>query len=303
MLTRLARRSDVLLESFRPGALERLGYGYEWASGVNPGLVYCSVTPYGDRGPLRDQPGYDPLIQAFSGIMSVTGEAGRPPVRVGISVVDMGTGMWAAMAVLTALLERRRDGRGRHVVVSLYETSLAWMAYHLATFWAGGEPPGRHGSGAALIVPYQGFPTREGHLLVAAPNDALFGRLCEVLGHAEWAADRRFLRNADRVACREDLSALISAATAGRGTEELAAALRVAGVPCSPIRDTAAAAGDPQTEALGIVQAVAHPAIADLRSVGLPFTIDGERPALRRPPPGLGEHDAEVRRELDLKEA
>jgi crotonobetainyl-CoA:carnitine CoA-transferase CaiB-like acyl-CoA transferase len=299
-MDRLVRRSDVLLESFRPGAIERLGYGHEWAHSRNPRLVYCSVTPYGDRGDLRDRPGYDPLLQAFSGIMSVTGEPDRPPVRVGVSLIDMGTGMWAAMSVLAALLQRDRDGRGRRIVTSLYETGLAWMSYHLATYWAGGEAPTRQGSGASLIVPYQAFPTRDGDLMIAAPNDGLFGRLCEALGHGQWAADPRFRRNRDRVEHRGEVTALIAAATSGRDTGELAAALDAAGVPCSPIRDAAGAAGEQQTLALGIVQELDHPAIEGFRSVGLPFVIDGERPPLRRPPPGLGEHQAEVLRELGL---
>jgi formyl-CoA transferase/CoA:oxalate CoA-transferase len=299
-MERLCRRSDVLLESFRPDALERLGYGYAWARSVNPGVLYCSVTPYGDGGPLRDRPGYDPLIQAFSGIMSVTGEPDRAPVRVGVSVIDMGTGMWAAMSVLAALLQRQRDGRGRRIVTSLYETGLAWMSYHLASYWGAGEAPGRYGSAASMIVPYQAFPTRDGHLMIAAPNDGLFGRLCAALGHAEWAADARFAHNPDRVAHRDELTALIGEATSGRSTEELAASLQAAGVPCSPIRDAAGAAQDPQTLASGMVQALDHPAIDGFRSLGLPFLLDGERPPLRRPPPGLGEHQAEVLEELGL---
>jgi formyl-CoA transferase/CoA:oxalate CoA-transferase len=299
-MDRLCRRSDVLLESFRPDALERLGYGYEWARSLNPDLVYCSITPYGDDGPLRERPGYDPLIQAFSGIMSVTGEPARAPVRVGVSVIDMGTGMWAAMSVLAALLQRQRDGRGRRIVTSLYETGLAWMCYHLASYWGSGQVPERYGSAASMIVPYQAFPTRDGHLMIAAPNDGLFGRLCAALGHAEWAADPRFAHNPDRVAHREDLTPLIGEATSVRSTEELAASLQVAGVACSPIRDAAGAAADPQTLASGMVQAIDHPAVEGFRSVGLPLLLDGERPPLRRPPPGLGQHQDEVLEELGL---
>lgn len=300
VMERLCRRSDVVIESFRPDALERLGYGYGWARSLNPAVVYCSVTPYGDRGPLRDRPGYDPLMQAFSGIMSVTGEPDGAPVRAGVSVIDMGTGMWAAMSVLAALLQRRSDGRGRRIVTSLYETGLAWMAYHLASYWASGEAPERFGSAASMIVPYQAFPTSDGHLMIAAPNDGLFGRLCAALGHPEWAADARFAHNPDRVAHRQELTALIGEATSARPTEELAASLQAGGVACSPIRDAPGAAADPQTLASGIVQALDHPAVDGFRSVGLPFQLDGERPPLRRPPPGLGQHQAEVLEELGL---
>ncbi len=297
VLGRLAARCDVLLESFRPGVLDRLGFGYEWARSLNPSLIYCSVTPFGDRGPLRDLPGYDPLMQAFGGIMSVTGEVGGGPIRAGVSLVDMGTGMWAALSVVAALLERG-DGPGRRIVTSLYETALGWMAYHLATYWAAGEPPTRQGSGTVTIAPYQAFRTRDGSLMIAAANDRLFGRLAEALGHPEWSGDEGFRHNPDRVRNRTRLVAAIEAVTGERATEELARELHAAGVPCAVIRDAAEVAAEEQTRVLDILQAAAHPEIPDFRSVGLPLSIDGERPPLRRVPPGLGEHNRELLGEL-----
>jgi crotonobetainyl-CoA:carnitine CoA-transferase CaiB-like acyl-CoA transferase len=300
VMERLVDACDVLIESFRPGVLDRLGYGYEWASSRNPRLVYCSVTPFGDRGPLKERPGYDPLMQAFGGLMSVTGERGRPPVRSGTSLVDMGTGMWAAIAVLAALARRETTGRGQRVVASLYETALMWMTYHLTAYWASGVSPQRAGSGTAMIAPYEAFATRDGYLVIAAGNDRLFGLLCEVLGRIEWAQDDRFLRNEDRVRNRDVLHTEIEAVTREWSTDRLAAALDQAGVPASPIRSAAEVASDPQAQALGIFQTGSHPAIPQFLSVGLPLLFEGKRPPLRRHPPTRGEHTREVLVELDF---
>ncbi|MBO0745021.1 MAG: CoA transferase [Candidatus Dormibacteraeota bacterium] len=297
VLGRLAVRCDILLESFRPGVMDRLGFGYEWARSLNPAVIYCSITPFGDRGPLRDRPGYDPLMQAYAGVMSVTGEEGGTPIRAGVPLVDMGTGMWAALSVVAALLERG-DGPGRRIVTSLYETAVGWMTYHLSTYWAGGEPPGRQGSGTTTIAPYQAFPTRDGSLVIAAANDALFARLAEVLGHPEWTSDERFRSNPDRVRNRAPLVQAVEAVTVERGTGELALELQAAGVPCARIQDTAQVAADEQTIALEMLQAAPHPGIPDFRSVGLPFTVEGSRPPLRRLPPALGEHNREILAEL-----
>jgi crotonobetainyl-CoA:carnitine CoA-transferase CaiB-like acyl-CoA transferase len=298
VLDRLAAASDVVVESARPRVMDRLGYGYDWASARNRRVIYCSITPYGDRGPLQDRPGYDPLMQAYGGLMSVTGEPGRPPVRSGTSLIDMGTGMWTVIAIMAALSQRRETGTGQRIVTSLYETALMWMTYHLTAYWASGTAPRRVGSGTTMIAPYEAFATRDGYLVIAAGNDRLFARLCHALCHPEWAADARFLRNADRVRNREALHALIESQTQERATGELAGALDGVGVPASPIRSAEDVAVDPQALALEIFQTAAHPTIPRLMSVGLPFLLDGDRPPLRRHPPAHGEHTREVLTEL-----
>jgi formyl-CoA transferase/CoA:oxalate CoA-transferase len=219
-------------------------------------------------------------------------------VRSGTSLIDMGTGMWAVIAIMAALAQRRATGAGQRIVTSLYETALMWMTYHLAAYWASGTAPQRVGSGTTMIAPYEAFATRDGHLVIAAGNDRLFARLCETLGQSDWASDVRFLRNADRVTNREALHALIEARTSTWTTRDLAAALDRVGVPASPILSTREVAADPQALALGIVQTIAHPTIPALQSVGLPLLLDGARPPLRRHPPVLGEHTREVLSEL-----
>jgi crotonobetainyl-CoA:carnitine CoA-transferase CaiB-like acyl-CoA transferase len=294
VLERLVARSDILLESFRPGVLERKGWSFEWAKGINPRLVYCSVTPFGQSGPLRDLPGYDPMMQAFGGLMAVTGTPDGSPVRIGVSIIDMATGMWAALSIVSALLRRQRTGQGERVVVALYETALAWMAYHLETFWASGVLPGRHGSGTFAMVPYGAFATIDGHLVIAAPNDMLFKQLCSVLGDPELADDMKFRTNPDRVAHRDELNHIVEAMTVLKTSKELKVALDNAGIPSAAVRDVGQVAEDEQAAALGIFQLIRHPALGEIRSVGMPFTLGGQRPLLRMPPPRLGEHNLEV---------
>ena len=204
----IEERADVLIQNLRPGMVEELGLDAATLRARNKRLIYCGIGAFGRAGPLARRPGYDPLMQAFGGLMSVTGEAGEPPVRVGTSIIDMGAGLWSAIGILSALHHRTATGEGTTVDTSLYETALAWMTYHAANYQASGEVPKRHGSGTFGIVPYRGYATRDGYLLIGAANNTLFRKVAAALGHPEWADDARFLDNPRRVENRIALDTL-----------------------------------------------------------------------------------------------
>jgi crotonobetainyl-CoA:carnitine CoA-transferase CaiB-like acyl-CoA transferase len=284
ILLRLVDDADVFLQSLRPGTAARLGFGADELRHRNPGLVYCDIGAFGNAGPLGERPGYDPLLQAFGGLISVTGERDRPGVRVGASIVDQGTGLWAALGILAAL----HAGGGRTVDVSLFETAVALLPYQITAYLKDGQVPRRHGTAFPLIAPYQVFRVADGELMVAAANDGLFARLCATLDLDDLVGDPRFATNPDRLRHREELAALIEERLRDRPLAEVLAALEGAGVPAAPVNDVGRVAEHEQTEALGLIQPLTE------RTVSFPVSFEGERLSHRSPPPRLGEHTDEI---------
>jgi crotonobetainyl-CoA:carnitine CoA-transferase CaiB-like acyl-CoA transferase len=286
--------ADVFVQAFRRGVDARLGFPPGEIMARNPRIIHLSVQAWGPSGPLADQPGFDPLLQAFSGLLSVTGTEGGEPARAGTSVVDLGTGMWGALGVLAALRDRDRTGVGQQVEVSLLETALAWMGYHLQGVAGGGPVPRALGTALGMIAPYQGFPVQDGTVMIAAANDGLFRKLCGALGLEALLEDPRFSDNPTRAAHREILAELVSRATAPLTRDELLETMRAAGVPAAPIHDTREVLDDLQVRSTGLLRPAPHPDIADYLEVATPVRRDGSHPPTRTPPPGRGEHQEEI---------
>ena len=304
---RLAARADVLLENFRVGDLDRYGLGYADLSALNPRLVYCSITGFGQTGPYRHRAGYDFLLQGMGGLMSITGAPdgapGGGPMKVGVAVTDVLTGMYAATAVLAALAHRERSGLGQHVDLSLLDVQVAMLANQAQAYLTTGEPPGRLGNSHPSIVPYQVFAAADGHLVLAVGNDGQFARLCEVLGQPGWAADPRFATNAARVGHRAALLALLEPALERRPAATWIAMLEAAGVPCGPINDLRQVFEDPQVVHRGLRQEVDHPSGGRAALVASPIRLSGTPLPPPSAPPTLGQHTAEVLAELGLDDA
>ena len=294
---RMVERADVVFDNFRPGVLERLGVDYEALSAVNPRIICTSVSAFGQYGPRRELPGYDLAIQALSGVMSLTGETTGNPVRCGVPIGDLVGGVIGALGTVSALYARERTGRGRRVDVSLFDAQVSLLMYWSTIFLGTGKVPGRVGAGHPTIVPYGQFKTKDSYLVLAVFGDRFFQSLCTALGLDELAADERLATNPGRVARRDLVERAVGGVFAQRTTAEWLEVLQAAGIPCAPVNDVGQALADEQVAARDMVISVDHPLAGALRLLGNPVkTADSRRENL--PPPLLGEHTAEVLREL-----
>lgn len=297
IIRRLAAQADVLVENFTPGTLGRYGLDYEALKEAHPRLVYCSVSAYGEHGPLHAKPGYDGALQAFSGLMSITGEPDGGPVRSGASVIDMGTGLAAYGAIVTALMARQATGKGQKVSVSLLQTAVAFLGTHAATYRTTGHQPVRAGSGVSHVVPYGAFRTQDSEVVIGALNQESWKKLCGVLEVPQLVGDKRFAEMQDRVANRAELNTLIGQAVRKRRTAEWAEIFERAGLVLSPVNTLADLMNHPQVEANAMMVDVGH-SEGPLELVAAPMHFSELATGPQRPPPRLGEHTEAVLREV-----
>ncbi len=294
ILAALIRKSDVLVENFKVGTLEKWGFTDAWLAANAPRVIRCSITGYGANGPKGGLPGYDFILQAESGLMSITGPLDGAPTKHGVALVDVCTGMLASNAILGALQARQRTGRGQHVDLSLYETSLFMLANVAANYLAAGREGGRYGNGHPSIVPYTTYSASDGLMAVAVGNDGQFAKFAAAIGHPEWAQDARFIKNKDRVAHRELLDGLIAQAFKSETAAAWVDKLKAAGVPCGRINSVQQALDDPHTAARRMVETVEHQKIGELKVIGTPFKFSDTPTSVRLAPPLLGGHTEDV---------
>jgi succinate--hydroxymethylglutarate CoA-transferase len=294
ILTRLIEQADVLIDNFKLGTLEKWGFSDAWFEMHAPRLVRCSITGYGSTGPKAALPGYDFVLQAESGLMSICGEPDGTPMKYGVAIVDVCTGMLASNAILAALNARHQTGRGQKVELSLYETSLAMLVGVAVSYLTTGGGDGRFGNGHASLVPYATYRAADAMMVIAVGNDTQFAKCAAVLGHPEWSEDARFKINRARVEHRVLLDSLVNEALGQDNAEVWLAKLKAVGVPCGRINSVARALDDPHTSARRMVETVEHPVIGELKMLGIPFKFSDTPASVRRAPPTLGQHTDDI---------
>jgi len=294
ILAGLIEKADVLIDNFRVGTLEKWGFTDAWFEHRAPRLVRCSITGYGSSGPKAALAGYDFILQAESGLMSICGEPDGPPIKYGVAIVDVCTGMLASTSILAALNARHSTGKGQKVGLSLYETSLAMLVNVAASYLAAGRDAGRFGNGHPSIVPYTAYRAADAMIAVGIGNERQFARMAEVLGHPEWAKDARFASNRTRVEHRAVVDDLINEALSRECADAWLAKLKTAGIPCGKINSVAQALDDPHTAARDMIETIEHPTVGALKMLGIPFKFSDTACSVRRPPPALGEHNDEI---------
>ncbi len=295
LIERIAARADVLVENFLPGALDRVGISLDELRARHPRLITLSISGMGASGPDRAVPGYDFIVQAHGGLMSITGPEAGPPSKVGVAIVDLTTGMMAANAILAALFARERTGRGQHIDISLLETQVSWLANVGTAVLLTGKEPHRHGNAHPTIVPYQIFYATDGTVAIGVGNDGQWRRMCEALGAFELRDDARFAGNADRVRNRAELVRLLGERIQTFTRLECVARLQAAQVPVSEVRTVTEVLADPQVAARQMIEVVDHPGIGEIRLLGIPYKFSETKASVRRHPPLLGEHNSEIR--------
>ncbi len=304
ILEQLLDRADVVVENFRPGTMDRLGFGYEAVAARWPRIVYCSISGFGQTGPRRDQPGYDAVIQAEAGLMSVTGEADGPPLRLGVAIADIVSGMFAAQGIAMALLARARSGRGQLVDIGMLDSTAALLTYQAASYFVTGRAPGRLGNRHPTIVPYETFEAADGDFVLAVGNDDLWRRFCKVSELMDLASDPRFATNRARVEHYDELRPILVDRLRTRSRSAWIAALNVEGVPSGAVRDVAEVLNDPQLAAREMIEAVEHATLGSVRTLGIPIKLSDTPGAVRSAPPTLGQHtDQILRTDLALTDA
>ena len=295
ILYALAEKSDILLENFRPGVTERLRVGYPTLAEKNPRLIYCSISSYGYSGPYRDRLAYDLVLQAMGGLMGITGEPGRPPVRIGVALSDIGAGMYAALAILAALAARARTEKGQWVDVSLLDTTVSWLTYMAAYYFATGKNPEKAGSAHPTIVPYQCLKTKDNeYVALAVGNDKLFQNLCRAISNEKLAQDPRFSTNPSRVTNRKQLIPILEEVFAQKPRDEWLQIFAEEEVPAGPVYSMQEVFSDPQVLQRKMLARIQHPTAGEISQIGIPMVFSDTNPEIRSPPPVLGEHAEEI---------